>query len=496
MDSLTIARANVVYRVPDSRPELEHRLDRVREQLLTRALEDAFVHEGVLEHEALCIRALRVSVQLPARLGEVALLEHWAQAMTQAIRERIQAGDPRQVLRYGSPLAALIDMGRSLAHGDRRRAWAWQALGLCRIDELDSPSASARVFARALLARPQQIVAALVGLSGTPEATARWLASLPAESWLGLADAALRVHGLDPVTRERLCVAISAAASEMSQAPRWSTTKIDRALVGSPILGLVAVLTRAGSNHPSTTRSIVGVLELLALLDVAPLEARRLLTARVGDAALRSSVGMNGTGHSGTRIADLRELPIQPVVRRQAIHPEAWSDQPLDARIHGSSEWAGLLLTLALVRREQLWTSIDALAEAHHLAPRALLHGFARALVPEGVAPDDPAILAFIGLPPGTDPPAIALDVRGLLAEPRAKLLEALERCLPISEHRPNHGEALLAWLVHRFGEVRGEPGWLEVRLGRREVDADIRRAGLDLDPDWLPELGVVVKFV
>ena len=62
------------------------------------------------------------------------------------------------------------------------------------------------------------------------------------------------------------------------------------------------------SNPPSTTRSIVGVLELLALLDVAPLEARRLLTARVGDAALRSNVaagvGMNGSSHSGTRIAE------------------------------------------------------------------------------------------------------------------------------------------------------------------------------------------------
>jgi hypothetical protein len=43
---------------------------------------------------------------------------------------------------------------------------------------------------------------------------------------------------------------------------------------------------------------------------------------------------------------------------------------------------------------------------------------------------------------------------------------------------------------------VTGSPGWLEVRLPLATVDLTIRRAGLDIDPGWLPWLGAVVRYV
>ena len=45
-------------------------------------------------------------------------------------------------------------------------------------------------------------------------------------------------------------------------------------------------------------------------------------------------------------------------------------------------------------------------------------------------------------------------------------------------------------------GRVTGSPGWLEVRLPLSAVDLTIRRAGLDIDPGWLPWLGAVVRYV
>jgi hypothetical protein len=47
-----------------------------------------------------------------------------------------------------------------------------------------------------------------------------------------------------------------------------------------------------------------------------------------------------------------------------------------------------------------------------------------------------------------------------------------------------------------RTGSIVASPGWIEVHLDLGDVDIDVRRAGLDLDPGWVPWLGVVVIFV
>jgi hypothetical protein len=52
-----------------------------------------------------------------------------------------------------------------------------------------------------------------------------------------------------------------------------------------------------------------------------------------------------------------------------------------------------------------------------------------------------------------------------------------------------------LAALVARRAEIVADPGWIEARLALEEIDTRVRRAGLDLDPGYLPWLGVVVKF-
>ena len=69
------------------------------------------------------------------------------------------------------------------------------------------------------------------------------------------------------------------------------------------------------------------------------------------------------------------------------------------------------------------------------------------------------------------------------------------------------NGEARLAhaeirtddWLdfvCRRTAEIVFDPAWLEVHLPLDEVSVDLRRAAIDLDPDWLPWFGAVVRFV
>jgi len=49
--------------------------------------------------------------------------------------------------------------------------------------------------------------------------------------------------------------------------------------------------------------------------------------------------------------------------------------------------------------------------------------------------------------------------------------------------------------VTDRSGRIEREQGWVDVHLALADVDVDVRRAGLDLDPGWVPWLGCVVRF-
>jgi hypothetical protein len=52
-----------------------------------------------------------------------------------------------------------------------------------------------------------------------------------------------------------------------------------------------------------------------------------------------------------------------------------------------------------------------------------------------------------------------------------------------------------LHWLVDRPAAVLARPGWVEVIFSAQLADSLVRRAGLDLDPGWVPWLGCVVRY-
>jgi hypothetical protein len=111
-------------------------------------------------------------------------------------------------------------------------------------------------------------------------------------------------------------------------------------------------------------------------------------------------------------------------------------------------------------------------------------------------ADDDPAVLAFAGLDPRrvrrgwsrARLPAGAQDridghARGWARAVAARL------------HRDDDPAIVVADVTGRPGRVEREPGWVDVHLSLTDVDVDIRCAGLDLDPGWVPWLGYVVRF-
>lgn len=71
-------------------------------------------------------------------------------------------------------------------------------------------------------------------------------------------------------------------------------------------------------------------------------------------------------------------------------------------------------------------------------------------------------------------------------------LLTNLKHRLPTSEL---NSVALLLNISQRSATISIETGWIELVFNMQDVDTNIRLAGLDLDPDYVPWLGKVVKF-
>jgi hypothetical protein len=126
---------------------------------------------------------------------------------------------------------------------------------------------------------------------------------------------------------------------------------------------------------------------------------------------------------------------------------------------------------------------------------RWTLHLLAQSLAP--VCADDPAALAFAGLAPGSRPPSLdepepLVCERAAVAALRAAVVAHLHAALKAGDE---HREAVLTRICRRPAEILADPGWIEVRYPLSTLSTQVRRAGLDLNPDWLPWLGVVVRL-
>ena len=124
------------------------------------------------------------------------------------------------------------------------------------------------------------------------------------------------------------------------------------------------------------------------------------------------------------------------------------------------------------------------------------LHHLGRRLVP--ARPSDPVLFAFSGTAPTAHPPRPEPDPRAVEALDRHALRWARATARRLGE--PGEGSdadplELVTQIAARPGALSVWPGWVEVHLPLDGVDVAVRRAGLDVDPGWVPWLGIVVMF-
>ncbi|MCV2218478.1 hypothetical protein [Thauera sp. Sel9] len=185
------------------------------------------------------------------------------------------------------------------------------------------------------------------------------------------------------------------------------------------------------------------------------------------------------------RIQDEPALPGSPAPQPPPLASRARPDIPLPPAAEHDflSRSGGLFFLLNVPDLPALRAWRAALAESR-AGWRELVRLASRIDIPI-----DPPLADFLadacGLDPGSDPLA-ALAALGPGHD--ADTVDAAARRF--------HGDAALAALrIERPARVRASASRVDLHLRLADASLDVRRAGLDIDPGWLPWLGCVVRF-
>jgi hypothetical protein len=560
METLRVSRLRARYRLPAGEPEGRARLDRVLRRALDEALEPALAAAGIPAHGEVCLREVAAPARLRLAEGDGALAAGWARAIAGAVREAVDSGGAGVVRYTSAAhaLADLVegvargDLRRAWAWrqlglwtGDSpapaseavRALAARPALAVAVLAECSGAlvllaprwsagewrrlaavaAASAGAEAGSLTARSGGVVdgpAAVAdvggGAAGGSDGVRSRVERRPAPSADAAAVAVLRASRIaaaavragvtaDPEVRRAAAVLAllevePSAASAGSAAFARRVEAVDEAIreeaasrpPSPPLEDEVGRRAPAGepAGTPSPDRDLLGRTRSTAIAPSSTDPSRSAVQTDAGPSALPPTSGTTDPVQASPPGA---EEPARaqdpPAVADPAPRTES-DDTPRPVRATGETRWGGLLFLLPLVD--------PAPPALPGRPPRWTLHALARTLVP--MDERDPAALAFAGLPPGHEPPTRGEPPATREETDRlAELADAIRRAL---RARLERDDATAQETCRRTAVIEADPGWFDVHLRLDEVSLETRRAGLDLDPGWIPWLGVAVRFL
>ena len=512
MQEAQIGKFAAHYRLAPSGLAARQRLDQVMRLVLDEMFERALEAAGLPEDGELCLRNIRAPIRLHLARADASLAEEWGRVL---VEEILRAMRDRRAVFYYSRRQALMDLAVSVARGDLSRSWAWRQLGLWRAGDAIGESEAIFELVRAVSSNPTAVIPALNALAeaGCLERIAR---RFTPRNWTSLATAALNEAGATGLVKE---VADKPSSSALRDAMR--VIKSSR---------LLPVITTSQSLAGESLEACRAVAALVAL-EAEPARLRsEWAGAMVGliAGAIRSAItglspslpGMSAANH-GANQETANETPREDAcfsapnvapgapgataIKRNSVQP-TWQNaeegeegsKGAGRRRRALTRFGGLIFLLGLVEELKLVDEILAHPALGARPFRRVMRWLALALAP--VEENDPAALAFAGLPPDTELP---LDREqpgeietGAINSLAARIVEHLSALIDQRVEWGGDRAALIEFVCHRSAEIVADPGWIDVRFSLDEVATEIRRAGLDLDPGYVPWLGVVVRFI
>ena len=474
------------------------RLRRITDATLANALERAVDRAGIGADAYLCVRDLHTTVRLSLDETDATLAESFGAALADAISNAAAGASP-SILYYSSRAQALADVASRAMAGQFGRQWAWKQLGLWSTDAQVSQAAAAELVLRAIAGEPRLAAAVIEWLANKhPLALTALVARATPRAWVRAAREALRAAGapIDALEEDDA----PTDGHEVAASPPIAGTARARAILARSATAQLAGGC-ARDRHPAVVRALAtfAILGSEPSALQAPVEhARSLIAAALQTLRIDADHAPPPRPRDETE-ADSRSGNVEsnlPAAQRIAKRG-ADADEPLpDVRADVATGHGGLLYLLNVATRIGL---AAAMRDDVRLTARGLrwsLHALGMALA--GVDATDPAALAFAGLMPDAPPPSSLDDPAtseeaAAIADCRQSIVSALRASL---DREDDTGDALLTFICQRPARIAAEPGWIEVRMSLDDVSPDIRRAGVDIDPDWIPWLGVVVRFV
>jgi hypothetical protein len=496
MGQVNIRRLHTCYHLSVEDESLRARLDLIRAGMLGEGLEAALDRLGVDPEEEVCIRRVHATVTLRMNDSDSALELDWSLALARSIGRAVQGGAPIEMVRYCNRQRALIDFASGIVRRDYRNIWAWRQVGIWRgTIPMGGPGDEDAVaqLIDILSCEGSSIVPILCILAGENSLT-ELDARLSFEDWISLAASAIVAAGGDARLME--------PSSHHHPVESPFTVRGMRAAQNSILRPLAQGKARIDTHR----RWAVGTLILLAHEPAA-------LQCPAPDQLIAATVQSLWTGPSGDRRFLSRPentvrqenpggclSPDYPSRSEDAVVSGISGDAPVpvrpasaaDTRARGRTRWGGLLFLLWPVGE----CGIPQLA-AERLPGRSLrfiLNRLAHTLVEMDA--DDPASLAFAGLPPDAEPPVKAdPDTTPDEDQQIEAFAEAIRESLK-ERLTATGGDVPIRQVCARKAEIVADPGWIEVHLSIEEVSTQLRHCGLDLNPEYIPWLGVVMRFI
>jgi hypothetical protein len=512
MQTLNIHTLEARYRLPRSAGPVRERLDRTLAQVVENALDQLNLPEEAL----VCIQTLYVQVRLRLSQTDAALVQAWAQMLAEAIGRAARGGQVAGVAYYPSRRQALGDFAASVAREEWTQAWVWKQLGFCCSSQPPGDAEAVRELVRILADEPTVVVPILCGLEDAG-LLGRLAPRLSVAQWTALVDAVLGNRSWRTVPAGATPEAVpqttprEEAARTLPRQPA-QIVRLARRLVACSRLTDTFRQLPPDSAERDRALAVLLVFATDPALLARPKMAAPLVIAvgrwlRSGAAALadlsphrEKEQGPQTTWREATRPGRERgkeDAADRVHTPRSLASPRSETKDlpPGDTRPRALTRFGGLLYLCGVIADESLPEEMAQQAAETGRTVRWFLHGLALHLVP--ATPDDAAALAFAGLGPDAEPPSADGDppteaeaelVAGFAGRVVAHLRDRFQR--------PEQPDAdLVDFICRRRAEIVADPGWIEVRLATEEVSTEIRRAGLDLDPGYLPYLGVVLKF-
>ncbi|WP_203934883.1 hypothetical protein [Virgisporangium ochraceum] len=261
----------------------------------------------------------------------------------------------------------------------------------------------------------------------------------------------------------------------IAEPPTWEQSNVDRSLAEPPLMAPTPETADAYDLAPST-------------------RFHRHQSGSTGATTVGTASG-RPTGHDALAIpAYAEQLPAGPTDSSLAhtSHGRSRASPEVD---FPSTDWAGLPFLLATASAAGLPDRLLAGPAFDDRTVAWVVHRLG-ALISE-TDDVDPGLLALAGLH-GSRAAAV-LDAPEPTGPERAALAEIAADWIHRTAEQLGADDCplgLVRGCLRRNGTVDAQPGWFEIHLPLGSADLVVRRAGLDLDPGWVPWLGAVVRYV